>query len=61
MNTPNPALDVITKLENGGVALLENLRFHPGELLISSLVKAVWIFVWGRSLEGSNPVMSLFM
>ena len=26
-----PALDVITKLENGGVALLENLRFHPGE------------------------------
>ena len=26
-----PAYDVITKLENGGVALLENLRFHPGE------------------------------
>lgn len=26
-----PAYDVITQLENGGVALLENLRFHPGE------------------------------
>ncbi|WGM38007.1 phosphoglycerate kinase [Caulobacter sp. NIBR1757] len=26
-----PAYDVITRLENGGVALLENLRFHPGE------------------------------
>jgi phosphoglycerate kinase len=26
-----PALKVITHLENGGVALLENLRFHPGE------------------------------
>lgn len=26
------------------------LRFHPGELLISSLVKAVWIFVWGPTV-----------
>ncbi len=26
-----PAYRVVTKLENGGVALMENLRFHPGE------------------------------
>ena len=26
-----PAYRVVTKLENGGVALFENLRFHPGE------------------------------
>ncbi|MCE3290299.1 MAG: pgk [Caulobacter sp.] len=26
-----PAYNVVTKLENGGVALMENLRFHPGE------------------------------
>lgn len=25
------------------------LRFHPGELLISSLVKALWIVIWGPS------------
>jgi sterol desaturase/sphingolipid hydroxylase (fatty acid hydroxylase superfamily) len=25
------------------------LRFHPGELLISSLVKASWVVIWGPS------------
>lgn len=25
------------------------LRFHPGELLISSLAKAIWIVIWGPS------------
>ena len=25
------------------------LRFHPGELLISALVKATWIIIWGPS------------
>ena len=25
------------------------LRFHPGELLISSLIKAFWIVIWGPS------------
>ena len=24
-----------------------SLRFHPGELFISSLTKAVWLFIWG--------------
>ena len=28
------------------------LRFHPGELLISGLVKATWIVIWGPSLWG---------
>ena len=26
------------------------LRFHPGELLISALVKASWILIWGPSV-----------
>ena len=26
------------------------LRFHPGELLISSLVKASWIVIWGPTV-----------
>ena len=29
--------------------LFTALRFHPGELLISSIVKASWIFIWGPS------------
>lgn len=28
------------------------LRFHPGELLLSGLVKATWILAWGPSLWG---------
>ena len=28
------------------------LRFHPGELLLSGLVKATWILIWGPSLWG---------
>jgi len=28
------------------------LRFHIGELLLSALVKAVWILIWGPSLWG---------
>lgn len=28
------------------------LRFHPGELLLSGLVKASWILAWGPSLWG---------
>jgi sterol desaturase/sphingolipid hydroxylase (fatty acid hydroxylase superfamily) len=26
------------------------LRFHPGELVISTLVKALWIIIWGPSV-----------
>ncbi len=26
------------------------LRFHPGELLISSLIKALWVVVWGPTI-----------
>lgn len=29
-----------------------SLRFHPGELLLSGLVKASWILAWGPSLWG---------
>lgn len=27
-----------------------SLRFHPGELIISGLVKALWLIVWGPSI-----------
>jgi sterol desaturase/sphingolipid hydroxylase (fatty acid hydroxylase superfamily) len=27
-----------------------SLRFHPGELVISALIKALWIVVWGPSV-----------
>jgi sterol desaturase/sphingolipid hydroxylase (fatty acid hydroxylase superfamily) len=30
--------------------LTTSLRFHPGELLLSALVKALWIGVWGPSV-----------
>ena len=26
------------------------LRFHPGELLVSALMKALWVLVWGPSM-----------
>jgi sterol desaturase/sphingolipid hydroxylase (fatty acid hydroxylase superfamily) len=28
------------------------LRFHPGELLLSAVAKASWIFIWGPSVWG---------
>lgn len=30
--------------------VLTSLRFHPGELLISGVVKASWIVIWGPSV-----------
>jgi len=32
------------------VDVTTSLRFHPGELLISSLVKMTWILLWGPSI-----------
>lgn len=34
------------------VDVTTSLRFHPGELLLSGLVKASWILAWGPSLWG---------
>jgi sterol desaturase/sphingolipid hydroxylase (fatty acid hydroxylase superfamily) len=34
------------------VDVTTSLRFHPGELLISGLVKASWIVLWGPSALG---------
>jgi sterol desaturase/sphingolipid hydroxylase (fatty acid hydroxylase superfamily) len=35
-----------------GLDVTTALRFHPGELLLSGIVKASWIFVWGPSAWG---------
>jgi len=32
------------------VDVTTSLRFHPGELLLSGVVKAVWLLVWGPSM-----------
>jgi len=34
------------------VDVTTSLRFHPGELVLSHLAKAVWILVWGPSFAG---------
>lgn len=33
-----------------GMDVTTALRFHPGELLLSALVKATWILVWGPTV-----------
>ena len=33
-----------------GMDVTTALRFHPGELLVSALVKALWVLVWGPSV-----------
>ncbi len=33
-----------------GMDVTTALRFHPGELLISALVKATWILIWGPTV-----------
>ncbi|RMD87628.1 MAG: sterol desaturase family protein [Candidatus Dadabacteria bacterium] len=34
------------------VDVTTSLRFHPGELLMSAVMKAIWILIWGPSLWG---------
>jgi sterol desaturase/sphingolipid hydroxylase (fatty acid hydroxylase superfamily) len=33
-----------------GMDVTTSLRFHPGELIISGLVKALWILIWGPTV-----------
>ena len=33
-----------------GMDVTTALRFHPGELLVSALMKALWVLVWGPSM-----------
>ena len=33
-----------------GMDVTTALRFHPGELLISALMKALWVVIWGPSM-----------